>query len=105
MVCAFVSKRRLGLPEWGLGSDPAWPVDVDRVLKYETARREEYHACNVHWCLVAYATGEYSMAAEVEDYLNMSSAPDPASIRKWAKIPYLPKSFEKRCLKVLSDSK
>lgn len=101
MLC---SKRRLKLPEFGLGADPANPLlkngkHARCVVRDAFAYREEQKACDLHWALAAYCLGVKG-AKRIESYLN-TETPDYDVISKMKEVHSgLPDDFVDTVLRV-----
>jgi len=91
----LASKRRLRVPEFGLGDDPSngsYMIRAPMTVSNEYAQREEEVVCRLHIALVAYLEGG-AKALVIADFLS-SPLPPPRSVRAFARtLPVLPSDF------------
>lgn len=90
-------KRRLRLPEFGLGPDPSNHSDAKCHVSPKNAQREEDHTCWLHWTLAGYLYGRDG-AKEIVDYLSLENVPPLDAVEEFRDRFTLPSDYFEKVL-------
>lgn len=101
----FASKRRLKMPEFGLGDDPAGcyhEEECHMAVSPSYAQTEEEKVCNFQICLILYYLGPKE-ARMIADHLSVYNPPPVHTIKSYKKFDFLPTDFVSKVLEMRKD--